>query len=367
MDYINCFAILHDGRVLCWGHNASGGLGIGDTTSTGIPELITTLQTVNTVTVIGGYNATLFLIDDGNVWSTGNNTTSINAGTSRTAPAQYSGIDSVVDLVGAFQTSYCQAFAIQADGDMYALGYNGYGQLGLGDTTNRSAWTKTGGSTNFAAAFFDGDASTITAVALSGVSGDLFDTTTGTSIYLAGFNSNGTLMQGNTTNSSAWIQPLTTTFGTSHFRNVTSSADGSLGLSNITFPRNNITQVYPAEQHNGQTMLIMIDNQGRMWHAGYFYYDYGYQNNTSSRAFNLAYPYPSPWTHNLSSGSKYSGSGQITIEDVYCQRSTDAVVYHSWYIRDSAGGIWYHGANFQNTGGAGAVAPIVHWKRLGTS
>ena len=367
MDYINCFAILHDGRVLCWGHNASGSLGIGDTTTTGIPELITTLQTINTVSVIGGYNATLFLIDDGNVWSTGANTSSINAGTARTAPAQYSGIDSVVEIVGAFQTSYCSAFAIQADGDMYALGYNGYGQLGLGDTTARAAWTKTGGSTNFCSAFFDGDASTTTAIALEGVSGDLFDTTTGTSIYLCGFGSNGTLMQNSTAHSSAWVQPLTTTFGTSYFKNVTASADGSVTTTNITFPRTKIKAVYPAAQYNGQSHIWMIDDQERMWNAGYFYYDYGYKSNTASIAFSRANMYPSPWNHNLASGSKYSGSGQITIEDIYCQRSTDAVVYHSYYIRDSAGGIWYRGANFQNTGGAGAVAPIVHWKRLGTS
>jgi alpha-tubulin suppressor-like RCC1 family protein len=368
IDYINCFAILHDGRVLCWGHNASGSLGIGDTTSTGIPELITTLQSVNTVSVIGGYNATIFLIDDGNVWSTGADTTSINAGSARTAPAQYSGIDSVVEITGAFHTSYCSAFALQSDGDMYALGYNGYGQLGLGDTTNRSAWTQTGGSTNFAAAFFDGSSASTVGIALEGVSGDLFDTTTGTNIYLCGFNTYGILMQNNTTHSSAWVQPLTTTYGTSYFKNVTASADGTATTTNITFPRTKIKAVYPAEQYAGYTGLLMVDDQDRMWYSGYFYYNYGYQANTTSlTTLSLAFPYPSPWNHNLSSGSKFAGNSQVTIEDIYCQKSVGTTVYHNYFLRDSAGGIWYHGEQYHNMGGAGATGPKVHWARLGTS
>ena len=175
-------------------------------------------------------------------------------------------------------------------------------------------------------------------------------------------------MQNNTTHSSAWVQPLTTTYGTSYFKNVTASADGTATTTNITFPRTKIKAVYPAEQYAGYTGLLMVDDQDRMWYSGYFYYNYGYQANTTSlTTLSLAFPYPSPWNHNLSSGSKFAGNSQVTIEDIYCQKSVGTTVYHNYFLRDSAGGIWYHGEQYHNMGGAGATGPKVHWARLGTS
>lgn len=37
---------------------------------------------------------------------------------------------------------YFHTFLIKQDGTVWATGYNGYGQLGLGDTTGRSSFTQ---------------------------------------------------------------------------------------------------------------------------------------------------------------------------------------------------------------------------------
>jgi len=363
--YANCFAILHDGRVLAWGNNTTGACGIGDATVTNVPELITLMSGVDTVSINGGYNATLFMDSAGDIWSTGADTSNINGGTARTSPVKMSGIDDAVQLITIMDSSYCSAFVIQTDGSMYALGYNGYGQLGDGTATQRSTWTATGGSIKFCNAYFDGDASTTMALAMEGVPGDMFDDTDGTTIYSCGYNGYGALAQGNTTSLNSWTQPSVTTYGTSYFKNST-SADGSRTDTNMTFPRNNIKQIFPARQQTGQNAIMAIDNQDRMWFVGHMYYNYYYQAATGDLALNYYIPYPNPWNNSLASGSTYFGKAQSTMEDFYLQYG-NSTAYHTYFIRSSDGGLWYQGSNTYNIGGAGATAPVVHWRRLGTS
>lgn len=45
--------------------------------------------------------------------------------------------------VAAMSAGASHSFYLTTDGKLYATGYNGDGQLGLGDTTNRTSWTLT--------------------------------------------------------------------------------------------------------------------------------------------------------------------------------------------------------------------------------
>lgn len=77
------------GRLYAWGYNAYGQLGVGNTTHSGTPQITVTNDVVD-FWVAGGSSAS--------------------------------------------------AYVLKTDGNIYSCGYNGYGQLGLGDTTSRNTW-----------------------------------------------------------------------------------------------------------------------------------------------------------------------------------------------------------------------------------
>ena len=87
-SYGHTLWLLQDGRVFSAGYGAYGQLGTGSTSSVSTPTLITTLSNV---------------VD---LWTGGNR--------------------------------YATCFASCQNGDFYAWGYNGYGRLGLGNTTQRT-------------------------------------------------------------------------------------------------------------------------------------------------------------------------------------------------------------------------------------
>ena len=136
-------ALKRDGRVVAWGRNELGQLGIGFST------LLTNPITTPTMVVgpggsgeltgieslsAGGYHS-LALTNDGSLWSWGFNwagqlgdgTTSI-----RNSPVAVSGLN-VVDMAAGFYHSV----AVLSDHTVKAWGYNGFGQVGDGSTVNR--------------------------------------------------------------------------------------------------------------------------------------------------------------------------------------------------------------------------------------
>jgi alpha-tubulin suppressor-like RCC1 family protein len=146
-------ALLNDGSVKCWGYNGYGQLGLGDTShrGDGPNEMGDNLPAVNlgtgktAVAIAGGFHHTCALLNDGSVkcWGyngegdlglgdassrgdgpneMGDNLPAVNLGTGKTAVA----------VTGSDHTC-----ALLNDGSVKCWGYNGYGQLGLGDTSKR--------------------------------------------------------------------------------------------------------------------------------------------------------------------------------------------------------------------------------------
>jgi alpha-tubulin suppressor-like RCC1 family protein len=155
-------AVDTDGQLYTWGYNNLGQLGIAtsDVTQRSTPVAISNLAT-STVDVIvrGGYDGatfrpwTLALKADGTVWGAGDNSSG-QLGLGDTTFRQtfqivtsLNGIN-VAKIYGAASDGATGGFAavVSTTGRLYTSGYNGHGQLGLGDTTNRNTFQLVNGA-----------------------------------------------------------------------------------------------------------------------------------------------------------------------------------------------------------------------------
>ena len=113
-------------------------------------ELWELFSSKNIKKVNGGYGFTSCLMDDGTVWSWGDNYLG-QLGSGNTAAAeelvQVVGLSSVVDIA----TKMYHSIALKSDGTVWTWGYNGYGQIGDGTTTNRLTPVQVPGLTNITA------------------------------------------------------------------------------------------------------------------------------------------------------------------------------------------------------------------------
>ncbi len=131
-------ALMEDGTVKAWGYNIYGQLGLGDTTSRSTPTTIPGLNDVRQLSV-GQYHA-MALLENGTVKAWGyNNYGQLGMGdtVNRSTPTIIPGLSGVKQI----NSGYSHTLALMVDGTVKAWGYNNYGQLGLGDTTNRSTPT----------------------------------------------------------------------------------------------------------------------------------------------------------------------------------------------------------------------------------
>jgi alpha-tubulin suppressor-like RCC1 family protein len=122
-------ALLSDGKVMAWGNNEYGQLGIGTTSSTFTPTEVSGLS--NVVAISAGDDHSLALLSDGSVMAWGlNNDGQLGNGTTTdsSTPVQVSGLKEVVAIsAGGFHS-----LALLANGTVLAWGSDGNGQLGSG-------------------------------------------------------------------------------------------------------------------------------------------------------------------------------------------------------------------------------------------
>ena len=138
--------LMDNGEVWVWGHNAYGQLGVGNTAVVLVPTKVTALNGVNIVDVQLGkthsQNArrhTLFLADDGSLYACGYNLygqLGIGNTTNQSTPQLLSKSD--WSQIYAMGEDGGFSAGIDTSGDLYMWGYNARGQLGIGSTTNQS-------------------------------------------------------------------------------------------------------------------------------------------------------------------------------------------------------------------------------------
>ena len=140
------FFIGKDDNVYCYGYNGYGHLGLGDriirNTPTKIPPPAFDNKKIKDVYSV--YYGRLFLTEDGEVYGCGLNSYKQLGGLTN---GQYLSPELIPQSsfdnkkIKHINGGYYVSFFLTEDGEVYACGQNNNGQLGLGDTTNRTVPT----------------------------------------------------------------------------------------------------------------------------------------------------------------------------------------------------------------------------------
>ena len=132
-----------DGRVFSWGGWKSGETGTGKKRTTAEPTQVSSLQGKKIIDVKAGQDFTLFLAEDGSLYAcgagdqgqTGQGSSNERFHVTPTLIPQVRNVSNIA--AGQFHSICCTK-----DGKVYTFGLNREGQLGHGDTQNRTVPTQ---------------------------------------------------------------------------------------------------------------------------------------------------------------------------------------------------------------------------------
>jgi alpha-tubulin suppressor-like RCC1 family protein len=133
-DY-HSIALKADGTLWTWGANADGQLGDGGTTNRNTPYSGTGLGSVNTIAAGGSHSLVVLTAGTMKAWGKNSNG-QLGDGSTYARATNPVAVAVVVNAVNA-SGGNAFSFARRYDGRLYGWGYNGYGQLGFGDMTQR--------------------------------------------------------------------------------------------------------------------------------------------------------------------------------------------------------------------------------------
>jgi alpha-tubulin suppressor-like RCC1 family protein len=139
--------IMQDGSVTGLGYNGHGELGLGHVTN--IPYPMKSILSSKIIQVATGERCSFTIDEDGYVYSTGyNNVGQLGLGdTANRSVFTKIPLENVIKVacsIGMYQKSgydYESTYFLTGEGKIYSCGRNGYGQLGHGDTVQKSTPT----------------------------------------------------------------------------------------------------------------------------------------------------------------------------------------------------------------------------------
>ena len=131
----------NDGTLWGCGRNAEGQLGLGNSGNKNTFTQVTT-NGDDIKSAYSGVYHTIILKNDGTLWSCGSNSNGELGLGDTTNRTTFTEITTNVDDAKTFYCSYYHTFMLKTDGTLWGCGNNQYGQLGLGDTTNRTTFTQ---------------------------------------------------------------------------------------------------------------------------------------------------------------------------------------------------------------------------------
>ncbi|MDR1776152.1 MAG: InlB B-repeat-containing protein [Actinomycetes bacterium] len=142
--FVHTVALKNDGSLWAWGQNTYGAVGDGTTTSVSAPKRIG--SDADWASVSSGSYHTFALKSDGSLWAWGNNSDGqLGDGTSTIVTTGPKRIGSDTNWVSVCAGT-THTVALKSDGSLWAWGNNQYGQLGDGTTTNVTTGPKRLGS-----------------------------------------------------------------------------------------------------------------------------------------------------------------------------------------------------------------------------
>lgn len=137
-------ALLRDGRVMAWGKNGNGEIGVGTQATAWTPVIVSGLDRVVAIAAgsagnNGGVSGAVR--DDGTVWMWGSNASSMIGNSKSATQPDAEGVlhavpEQVKTVAGAKQISIGggHVAVVLNDGTVRMWGHNGYGQIGIGPT-----------------------------------------------------------------------------------------------------------------------------------------------------------------------------------------------------------------------------------------
>jgi hypothetical protein len=136
------------GALYCWGYNGYGGLGLGNTTQFPTPQQV---GSATNWTAISVYGIGACGVAGGNLYCWGHNgygQLGLGNVTTYYTPQQVGALSNWTQIVTKHGMSGAESCGI-AGGALYCWGYNGYGQLGLGNVTTFYTPQQVGSATNW--------------------------------------------------------------------------------------------------------------------------------------------------------------------------------------------------------------------------
>ena len=135
------FILKNDGTLWACGQNNYGQLGLGDKSNrTTFAKLTTNVNDIKSVYC--GYRHAFILKNDGTLWGCGLNDygqLGLGGGGSKSAFTQLNA--NIYDVKSVY-CGYSHTYVLKNDGTLWACGRNDYGQLGLGNTSDKNTFTQ---------------------------------------------------------------------------------------------------------------------------------------------------------------------------------------------------------------------------------
>ncbi|XP_047433036.1 RCC1 and BTB domain-containing protein 1 isoform X2 [Mugil cephalus] len=132
-------ALTHDGEVFAWGYNNCGQIGSGSTANQPFPRKVTgCLQGKTAVGITCGQTSSVALVDNGEVYGwgyNGNGQLGIGNNGNQLTPCRVTALQGM--CVQQVVSGYGHCLALTDEGLLYAWGANTYGQLGTGNKSNQ--------------------------------------------------------------------------------------------------------------------------------------------------------------------------------------------------------------------------------------
>lgn len=141
LGYLHSLLLNDRGEIFTFGRNHNGELGLGHNSNINTP---TKVDVDNVINIECGSYTSIIIKEDRSIWGTGYNYYGTFGTGSNGNLNKFTQIMTTLDTTNIGQM-YCGMYhtiIVMKDGTVLATGYNEFGELGLGDKTNKNSFTK---------------------------------------------------------------------------------------------------------------------------------------------------------------------------------------------------------------------------------